>query len=487
MKFITSSLFIFFVSLTSFAQYTTPDTGVDWTLDDIATNSPGTVSVSGSVYTLLEDLTVAESDALTIDADITLEIEADVRVTVFGSFTVSGDDVLITAVEQNSPYEGFRFEEFSTIDIQNATIEYGGGLQVLTETFTLNNCIIQHNVSGTASGASVTMSRGVPIITNNEFLFNDMPALSSGANQNVSPYIFNNHIEGNNQANENRPQINLAATMPLDTLKIIQNTIIGDPNMTEAGGIAVANLFGNDVFAVIKDNTIRDNRYGLSVYGPTNYVLIENNVIEDNNTQNEPMLGGSGINLIAPGGNMEDVIVTKNQIRGNLWGITLQNEASANFGDDDENSGRNVFSENGNGGETYALFNNTPNTLTAKHNCWVEDGEGTIEEAEGVISHVEDDPSLGEVIFDPINCEELGTNELATINVALYPNPSTGILNIESEMTFESVQFFNLNGQLVFEQNIEGQTKLNFNLPKGLYFVTLQTATNSFTQKLIVE
>lgn len=487
MKFITTSLLTLFVSLLSFAQYTTPDTGVNWTLDDIAADSPATVTVSGSTYTLLEDLTVAESDALIIDEDITLAIEADVRVTVFGSFTVAADDVLITAVDQESPYEGFRFEEFSEIDIQNATIEYGGGLQVLTETFTLDSSIIRYNVSGTASGAAVTMSRGVPVITNNEFLFNEMPALSSGANQSVSPYIFNNQIIGNNQANENRPQINLAATMATDTLKIIQNTIIGDIDMTEAGGIAVANLFGGDVFAIIKDNTIVDNRYGLSVFGPTDYVLIEGNVIEDNNTQGEPMLGGSGINLIAPTGGMENVFVTKNQIRGNLWGVTLQEEASANFGDDEDNLGRNVFSENGNGGETYALFNNTPNEIIAKHNCWVEDGEGTLDEAEGVISHVVDDPSLGEVIFDPINCEELNTSDQNVISAAIYPNPSSGILHIESATTFDTVQLYNINGQLVFEKELKGKSSFTFDLSQGMYFVELKNQTHTIVQKLIVK
>src|SRR5690606_2719770 len=154
------------------------------------------------------------------------------------------DDVTITAVNQASPYDGFRFEEFSEINIQNAVIEYGGGLQVLTEDFILNNCTLRYNVSGTATGAVVTMSRGVPVITNNTFLFNNNPALSSGANQSVSAYIFNNYIEGNNQTNNNRPQINMGATMTTDTLKIIQNTIIGDRDMIMAGGIAVANLVG---------------------------------------------------------------------------------------------------------------------------------------------------------------------------------------------------------------------------------------------------
>src|SRR5690606_23414093 len=231
------------------------------------------------------------------------------------------------------------------------------------------------------------------------------------------------------------------------------------------GGIAIANFFGESVFAVIEDNTIQDNRYGIAVNGPTDYVLIKNNIIEDNNTQGSPNLGGSGINLIASSG-MEDVILTGNQIRGNLWGITLQNEAKANLGDDQNNPGGNVFFNNGNGGAIYALFNNTPNTIMAKHNCWVENGTGTLPEAENVISHIVDDPSLGEVIFAPINCQ-LGTNDFFVSELALYPNPSTGVLNIETSSEFDKVQFYNLNGQLVFEKDLTGKAQLNFDLPTG--------------------
>lgn len=484
MKFFTSLIFTAFTSLIALGQYTTPDTGVNWTLDDIATNSPSTISVTGNVYTLLEDLTIAPNDILEINSDLSLEIEKDVRVTVFGSFKVTANNVLITAVDPTAPYDGFRFEEFSDINIQNATIEYGGGLRVLTEDFTLNNSVIRYHVGGVATGGAVSLSRGAPVITNNDFLFNNTPAIASGANQSVSPYIFNNYLEGNNQDNENKPQINLGATTS-DTLKIIQNSIIGDPNMTDAGGIAIANFFGNDVFALIEDNIIQDNRYGLTINGPTNYVLIKGNIIEDNNTQGSPNLGGSGINLIAAS-NMDNVFVTGNEIRRNLWGVTLQNNAQANFGDDQDNPGGNVFLDNGNNGATYALYNNTPNTLQAKHNCWVEGGSGTLAEAEGVISHMVDDPGLGEVIFDPVNCQ-LSTNDFSMTDISLYPNPSTGVLNIESQLKFDRVEFYNINGQLVFSQELEHQNTLNFDLSSGIYFVKLRSESDSHIQKLIVK
>ncbi len=488
MKFLSTFLLLLTFSV-SFGQYTTPGTGVDWTLDDLAAASPATVTVSGTTYTLLEDLTIAADDILRIDTDLTLEIEAGVRVTVleFGSFLVEANAVTITAVDIALPYEGFRFEEGSTIDIQNATIQYGGGLQVLTETFNLDNCVLTNNVSGVATGATVTLSRGIPVLTNNQFLFNANPAISSGANNQVSAIISNNYIEGNNQSNNNRPQINIGGTRVNDTLKIINNTIIGDVAMEQAGGIAVANLVGGALRAIIEGNTIIDNRYGITVAGPNSYALIKDNIIEDNNTQGDPMLGGSGINLNSPPGDME-ADITGNEIRGNLWGVTIQGPIDANFGDDADNPGLNVFADNGNGGVIYALYNNGPNTISAKHNCWVEDGDGTLAEAEDVIFHQVDDPTLGEVIFDPIFCDTLSAQDPSLNLFSVYPNPATDFIAFQNQSSFETVTFYNVNGQEVFTQKlIEGTNTINFNLKAGVYFIAFDGNENQAVKKIIVK
>lgn len=488
MKFFTTLSLLLSFSI-AIAQYTTPGTGVDWTLDDVAAASPATVTINGNVYTLTANLTVAATDILRINSDLTLQIAAGVRVTVLGqgSFFIEADQVLVTAVNEASPYDGFRFEEGSDVNIQNTTFQFGGGLQVLTETFTLNNCILQNNVSGVATGATVTLSRGIPVITNNVFLYNANPAISSGANQSVSAFIFNNYIEGNNQTNNNRPQINMGATRVNDTLKIIQNTIVGDRDMEQAGGIAVANLTGGTLRAIIQDNVIIDNRYGITVVGPNSYALIKNNLIEDNDTQGNPNLGGSGINLNAPTGGMTADVI-ENQIRRNLWGVTIQGPVNANFGDDEDNPGLNVFSENGNGGVIYALYNNGPNTISAKHNCWVEGGEGTLSEAEDVIFHQVDDPTLGEVIFDPIYCEDLaGIAEVNPAMVVVYPNPAENQIILQNQQYFETITFYTVSGQKVFSSTLnEGNNTIHFDLPAGIYFVALEGGNNQTVKKVVV-
>ena len=469
-------------------DYTTPNTGVTWTLDDIAAASPSTITISGNEYTLLGNLTIAANDAIIIDTDLTLLIALEKRVTVFGDFTVDSNDVTITAVDENAPYDGFRFEEFSTIDINNATITFGGGLRVLTETFSIDNCTLTNNVSGTTSSAVIQLSRGMPQITNNTIAFNSNPAIGSAANSAVSAYIFNNIIEGNNISNSNRPQINLGTTLPNDPLQIIQNTIIGDPALEQAGGIAIANFVGGDVNAIIENNTIRGNRYGITILGTTNSVEITNNIIEDNNIQNDPNLGGSGINLnstaVSP-----DVIISGNEIRRNLWGITLQGSASINLGDDAANTGENIFSENGNGGETYALYNNTANPISAKRNCWIENQESTPEQVEDVIYHFEDDANLGEVIYEPFLCGVLlGVTDNAVENFSFYPNPTTNEINFNNTFSFEVVEIYGVQGNLIVSKTISPeQNTLPINLPTGLYFVKFSNDAQTVTKKMIVQ
>lgn len=489
MRLLSTLLLLFSFSI-AIAQYTTPGTGVDWTLDDIAAASPGTVTVTGSTYTLLENLTIAGSDILRIDTDLTLEIEAGVRVTVLdlGSFFVEADAVIITAVNEAAPYDGFRFEEGATVDIQNATIQFGGGLQVLTESFVLNNCVLLNNVSGVATGATVTLSRGVPVITNNDFLFNANPAISSGANQSVSAIIENNLIEGNNQSNNNRPQINMGATRVNDTLKIRNNTIIGNVDLDQAGGIAVANLVGGALRVIIEGNTITNNRYGMTIVGPNSYALIKNNIIEDNNTQGNPNLGGSGINFNAPtGGMIADV--TGNQMRRNLWGVTIQGPVDANFGDGQNNLGLNVFSENGNNGEIFALFNNGPTNISAKNNCWVEDGEGTLAEAEDVIFHQVDDPTLGEVTFDPIFCDPVaGIQDNEQQTIVIFPNPANHQITFINQSNFDEVTFYSMNGQKFFTQEVStGTNIINFKLKTGIYFASFNGNENHAVRKIVIK
>lgn len=448
------------------------------------------MQVSGNTYTLSENLIIAQNDQVVMDGELTLSIEADLLITVFGGLTVSTGPITITAVNPTEPYEGFRFEEGSAISFSNATITQGGGLRVLTENFSIDSCTLTENVEGATTGGVISLSRGTPQITNNTISFNQLPAISSGANTAVSPIIINNLIEGNNQENSNRPQINLGITRPADTLKIVQNTIIGDRNLDMVGGIAVANFLGGSgqVLAIIDNNTIADNRYGMTILGNNSFAYVRNNVIEDNDTQGNPNLGGSGISLNTASAPME-VIASGNAFRRNLWGITLIDEASINLGDDGDNPGNNVFSENGNNNETYALYNNTANTILAKNNCWIEnDPPNTLADAEAVIFHQVDDPSLGEVVFDPVSCAILGATNYEAQRVVLSPNPAKNKIHFNNPGIYKAITIYSLSGQeLLHTEIFNGANTLQFNLAAGMYFVAFTGSEAQVLEKLVVQ
>lgn len=482
-------LLLITLSTSLHAQYTTPGTGVHWSLDDLITNAPEAISLSDGTYTIMQDITISLTDTLAIETDAAIEIEPDVLITVAGSFISDADAITITAVNTAMPYEGFRFEDTSSGYFRNTAINYGGGIRVLTGNFEMDSCSMSYHVSGAATGSVISFSIGSPVVTNSTFTFNDLPALSSGANQEVSAIFTNNYLEANNQSNSNRPQINMGPGGN-DTIRIIGNTIIGDPALDQVGGISASSLLGNVNKFIIDNNTVRNNRYGITVLGGNSSGYIRGNILEDNNTQGDPMLGGSGISLNASGEPTMNIIASDNQIRRNLWGITVIGSARINLGNTDEedyNPGNNVFSENGNGDQTYALYNNTALTIYAMNNCWIEGEELTAENVEEVISHQTDDSTLGQVIFTPFGCSTASIPDFVSNSPLIYPNPSNGNVTIEIPEA-ATLEIFNLSGQKIAENIlIPGINIINTELSAGVYLLKTNMQSSTYNSKLIVE
>lgn len=468
------------------AQYTTPNTGVNWTLDSIAANSPTTMTVSGNEYTLHEALMLEETDSLTISGSQTLKIATGIEVGVKGFFKSDGSDITITALDPESPFKGFWFYNSATVYFNNTLIEYGGGLKVVTPNFEMYNSEVSHQNGGSSTSAAISFSKGSPIIMFSIFENNRKAALSSAANASVSAWIEGNYFEANHLDNGNAPQINMGPSGPSDSTRVINNMVIGDRSLTKVGGISVSSLMGVENKILIQGNVVRDNRYGITSMGNSSGI-ISGNTIEDNNTEGDPMMGGSGINLFST----NEIMVTENQIRRNLWGITLQGTAFVNLGSDDSedfNPGLNVFSENGNEGEIFALYNNTPNAVKALHNCWIENQESTYNQVEDVIYHVIDEASLGEVTFDPFECgeQEMSTSDLNEISFQIYPNPAKDFIVIDATQ-IGNVKIFDMNGKLIQKEfNIGNKSQIRIQLSKGIYLVEFETQATKRVQKLIV-
>ena len=479
------------LSVSSFAQLTTPGTGENYDLSELSALDPSVLSNTGATYILHEDFTLSENDTLEVTTSDTLLTDAGKRITVEGFFLTDAggnDQFFISSTDTLDPSDGIRFEESSVGSIKNTNITYTGGLKVMTENFLIEDCSLSYNVSGVSTGAAISLSRGAPIIQNNTFFKNDLPAVSSGANQNVAAHILNNWMEGNGQSNQNRPQLNMGPT-DTDTLKIINNTIIGDPAMTEVGGIGVSNFLGAGakINAIIESNTVRDNRYGITVMGSSANVSIKGNVIEDNDTQNNPNLGGSGISVNSSD-DTQTIRVRENKIRRNLWGITVISKGSIDLGSTGD-LGNNLFSENGNGGDIFALYNNTALDIDAIGNCWIETNDtADATDTEEVIFHQVDDSSLGRVDFSNWSCGILGTEMLEVVDFNLYPNPAQNSIHFSNDEKFEVVEFFTTNGQLLKTVELQDdQNKIDLLLPQGLYILHFSNDSQRITKKFMIK
>ena len=77
-------------------------------------------------------------------------------------------------------------------------------------------------------------------------------------------------------------------------------------------------------------------------------------------------------------------------------------------------------------------------------------------------------------------------------NISIYPNPSNGIFTINSEqltMNNEQITITDITGKIIkqFTMNNEQFTINLTNQPTGIYFINIQTETDIYTEKLIIQ
>ncbi len=495
MKFSTALFYLTTITNGIIAQYATPGTGVIWNMDSLVLHSSAVTSTGGSQnYLVTQDITISPTDSLSI-LDQNIQFSDNVLLTVSDA-GLSISSLLLTSklYPENStqPFKGIRIEGNSNVKINSTIITGCGGIKVLSPNFSIQESVLQDNPSGLNTGGFIEVSTGTPLIINNRFEHNELSAISSAANATVAPIIKGNTFAGNVTGNTNRPQLNLSPSGASDTTIIENNVIIGDTANKMAGGIAFSALAGGTGNVIIRNNTIKDNRYGITILGNNLFARIESNEITDNNIQNEPYLGGSGINF--NGDTTSLGMVTNNTITGNLWGITVQQSFKVNLGDSHiggDNLGLNTFSNNTNSGNSYALFNNTPNDINATNNCWETNAAPTLQNAENVISHKVDDNTLGEVFFDPINCIQVGITNLAnTEDIVVYPNPVENFIYIENQSNYRivAVSLYQLNGKKVFtntNNNISFSSIDMGDFDNGIYLLNIETSERVINKKII--
>jgi hypothetical protein len=406
-------LLLMIATASLFAQYTTPNTGVNWNLDDLVTNSGGVVTGTFPNYSITNKINVSANDRIFIlPGSIVMFSGSTSGFEVYGKFLAQGtstDSIVFSSLTQDSTgsaYNGFYFRDTavdSACIISYARIEYAYyGLRCLEASPTLTNSYLWK----CRRGANLS-SNSHPVITNNriERSYEYGITLTTGC----SPLIEWNELINNNSQNTS-PKNQISIGTQGNNSPTIRHNIIRGGMFNRTGGISVSTLFsGSSSSSEMAYNEIYNNSFGIAMTGSNPITCyIHDNIIYNNNINPDVMTSGSGINtygtaVVAP-------IISRNRIYGNWWGITIQvgiagqPGANPNLGNvenaDTTDDGLNIIYDNVQGPNVYDLYNNTPDPIYAQNNDWGVYDSAAIEDH---IFHFVDDSLLGVVTFIPFS------------------------------------------------------------------------------------
>lgn len=390
--------FLFFISLTSVlnAQWVSPGNGTSYTLPDLVNVTNGAVTQGPDGFLINTDLTISTNDVLVIDNQVSRIDAAAILLTINGSMvcTNTGSNRVKFYGLNETEHFKIRFENAVGCNIKKMYFSDGAGIKVIESEVTFDDVKFVYFTRDYCN-AVIDVFNCDPVIKNCYFMLNQSAAISSPANGQASPQILNCDFD-TNVTDINSPQINLGPGGQ-DTIRIVGNEIYTIMAQWYVGGISVADLMGTGSTKVLlKDNIIREGRYGYNQQGQTISSVIEGNQFLNNFHEENPMNGGSGISIYGSSTNNK-AILRNNVITGNLWGITAIYLHDIDLGTEDD-WGNNEIHDNYNSGVIYDLYNNSACDITAVGNKW-----GTIHESdiEDHIVHQTDDPSLGLVTYIP--------------------------------------------------------------------------------------
>lgn len=483
-KWLVMKRFLFVFVALFFVCQAVAQTGQSYTLQSLTQYLPNAVqSTQPNQYRILQNLTLLAEDTLVLESSaVSVSVDHDVTLTFLGTVLTENRDqmLLIQGDSTQNNYFEIRFEDAAPSILSKAHIQYCSHITLINSNILIDDCELDH-----FSGHVISYMNCNPVIQNSYIHDNQACAIQSAVNADGCPSILNNVFYNNVLGNANTPQINIGPGTT-DTIRIIGNTIEGvASNMS--GGIGIMNLNNPNVSKVLlKDNIIKNNRYGYTQNGYLISSDIFDNQFIDNNLEVNPNNGGSGISIYGYD-NTCAAKLRRNLITGNLWGVTAIYYHHVDMGTTDE-PGYNLLYNNGNGGVDYELYNNAFSDMDAVGNYW---GCDNADAAEAVIYHQADDASLGLVNYLPIYVlEPEGISSTVLTKINLAPNPvSQGYFTLENP-TEEVLQWqiFTSAGQCVMNGKAQlGTTRIATNtLKPGVYLVYIQKDNTFIAKKLIV-
>jgi len=464
------------------AQWVSPGNGTAYSMHDLVEATNGVVTNEGNVYAIHSDLTISENDILKIDDNVSRIDAPGVLITIKGSM-ICTNEVRVKLYGTEQQQFSMRFENATGCDIKKMYFSDGCGIKLIESDVTFDDVKFVY-FTRDYSSAVIDVFNCDPTIKNCYFMLNEGAAISSPANGQSSPQILNCEFDTNVDG-INSPQINLGPGSE-DTIRIIGNQIYTIMATWYVGGVSVADLMGTGSTKVLlKNNIIKEGRYGYNQQGVNISSVIEQNQFIDNYHEDNPMNGGSGISIYGYSTDCKAKI-RNNVITGNLWGITAIYFHDIDLGTE-EDWGLNEIHDNGNDGVVYDLYNNSSCDIMAVGNDWGTTNEHAMEDH---IVHQYDNPSYGLVTYIPY----VGFNtvhEANTQGFEVTPNPVTNgtmTLTLDEGLAGEMV-VYNLNGQMVLSQRIENKVN-NIDvstLGSGVYFVEMKNTGKTMVKRIVID
>ena len=462
------------------AQWVSPGDGRTYTMSELVNITDGVVTFDATNYHIHGDLTISTNDILKIDNGFTKVFVENALITIHGSMICENSNRVSI---MGDPSFSMRFENATGCELKKMYFSDGAGIKLVESEVVFDDVkFVYFNTDYCHSAIDIFNCN--PVIENCYFLLNEGTAIGSPANGQSSPKIVNCEFDSNVDG-ANMPQINLGPGSE-DTIYIVGNLIDGTYATFHTGGLSIADLMGTgETKIMLKDNVIKNNRYGYNQQGYHLSSTIIGNEFLENYHEDNPMNGGSGISIYGMDENNKAVL-RGNIITGNLWGITAINAFDIDLGTEND-WGNNQIHDNGNGGVVYDLYNNSACDIMAVGNNWGTSNERLIEDH---IVHQNDNPSLGLVTFVPF-IDVDGINESNTLCFEVSPNPvynGNFTLTLEKAMPSE-VTIYNVNGQIVKSQLIDNliNTISVETLGKGVYFVEVKNTEGKIVKIIILE
>jgi parallel beta-helix repeat protein len=288
---IINSLFIFvFLDSASAAPYSTPDTGLSLTMDSLVTLSGGTVTGSSPNYEVHDNITISETDTLTISAGETISFDKYCGLYIDGTLIAVGteEERIVFTSSQSSPaggdWRGILFRDKSVDEeciVKFCRIEYANnGIHIAYSSPTISNNVITNNGDDRIFDNGIFCQNGQPLIKNNEITNNRGDGIHCyGAAATIVENIINNNtVEG----------------IYFDSL----SDGVANKNVLSDNGHCGIRAYHSS--PTIADNYITSNSRGIDCYRPSTPILTNNTMIKN----------GVGIHL----GNDTSPIITQNVI-----------------------------------------------------------------------------------------------------------------------------------------------------------------------------